>query len=921
MSRKRSFHLILIMIMLFLLNGLYAQFYFGRNKIQYEQFDWQILKTDHFHIYYYKEEKAIAGMAASILENAYADLELKFNHTLRDTVPMIIYSNHIHFQQTNVLPMLIPEGVGGFFEHRKGRVVIPYMGDLSLFRNVLVHELAHVFTFSKIMDPVRLKNISRPPAFPHWFTEGLAEWWSVGWDTQSDMVIRDRLLHGTLIPLNQVGGYLSYKEGQSFLRWFEQVNGIEQIRWLMENTWIYDSFEDALAFISHKSFKTLQAEWNQSLRQYYSHALTGEDPATQSETVITREGLNIFPVSYLDSEQKRHVIYISSRDGYPAVYDQPLYEEIKKRIKTTGKSPNMESLHFLQSGFDIFKDQIVLGVKAHRHDVLHLLDRQSGKILQTISHDSLVTIHSPRFSKDGNQITFTGQHYNGNSDIYLFTISSNNLVNLTNDIFTDRDPSFTDDGKTILFSSDRDNDFFNGGLDLYALNLKSNEIRLLLDDDHTKSFPNWDSSASAIHFLSDKTGMNNIWSLHISEKRLTQRTNFHTGISQFRPMNSDSVVAGVFQNYSYQVAALELDSIHSVSWTPSNIEPKTQSIWPPSIGKGERTRNMPFKLRYKLDFAQTAVAMDPIYGILGGAQLSLSDQLGNRYIHFLLNNSAQIQAEIMDHWNLAVTYLNMTGRPNWGISAFHFANEYFNPYQAFFFERTAGIRGALNFPYSIHRRIEMSSSLWYSMKDNYIDDPEKFLFISNFFSLIHDNSLWTMTGPLDGWRARITAGPTYDFSRGRYHNFTTWIDLRNYWQIRPRITLAQRTMIWMNEGKDIQRYYIGGSWGIRGYRWSEIKGRKMVMLNHELRFPFAQKLEMNFKSGSFWLAPIRGAIFLDLGNAWEQEFPGFLSSTGLGFRAALMGALVFRLDLGWKAEHVNIRPQEKFVQFFFGWDF
>lgn len=59
--------------------------------------------------------------------------------------------------------MMIPEGVGGFFEHRKGRVVIPYMGDISRFRNVLTHELAHVFTFSKIMDPVRLKNISHPP--------------------------------------------------------------------------------------------------------------------------------------------------------------------------------------------------------------------------------------------------------------------------------------------------------------------------------------------------------------------------------------------------------------------------------------------------------------------------------------------------------------------------------------------------------------------------------------------------------------------------------------------------------------------------------------------------------------------------------------------------------------------------------------
>ena len=137
-----------------------AQFYFGRNKIQYEHFDWRILKTDHFHIYYYEQEEEIARIAAHILEDAYDNLEIKFNHTLCDTVPLMIYSSHIHFQQTNILPMMIPEGVGGFFEHRKGRVVIPFMGDLSAFRNVLIHELAHVFTHSKIMTPARLKLIS-----------------------------------------------------------------------------------------------------------------------------------------------------------------------------------------------------------------------------------------------------------------------------------------------------------------------------------------------------------------------------------------------------------------------------------------------------------------------------------------------------------------------------------------------------------------------------------------------------------------------------------------------------------------------------------------------------------------------------------------------------------------------------------------
>ena len=153
-----------------------AQFYFGRNKVQYEDFNWHILKTDHFHIYYYTEEAEIAKLAAKILEDSYKDLEIKFNHTLWDTVPLIIYSSHTHFQQTNILPMMIPEGVGGFFEHRKGRVVIPYLGDLSAFRNVLIHELAHVFTFSKLKTPVRLKLVNNVPSIPHWFSEGLAEW-------------------------------------------------------------------------------------------------------------------------------------------------------------------------------------------------------------------------------------------------------------------------------------------------------------------------------------------------------------------------------------------------------------------------------------------------------------------------------------------------------------------------------------------------------------------------------------------------------------------------------------------------------------------------------------------------------------------------------------------------------------------------
>ena len=923
MPRKRIFCILFLLI-----SFASAQFYFGRNKIQYEQFDWRILKTDHFHIYYYQQEGEIAGIAAQVLEDSYRDLEVKFNHTLWDTVPLIIYGSHIHFQQTNILPMMIPEGVGGFFEHRKGRVVIPYLGDLSAFRNVLTHELAHVFTFSKMMTPVRMKLINSAPAIPHWFSEGLAEWWSVGWDTQSEMVIRDRLINGTLVPLSEVGGYLSYKEGQAFLRWFQEQYGIERIRRLMEDYWIYQTFQECLEHIAGLKFQDLHSQWLQSLRHRTADDLAGDVPGMSQSSLITSEGVNIFPVTYLDSRNQRHVVYLSSREGFPVIYQHPLYSENqRRRLARSGQNTNIESVHFLESGMDVYQgEKLVIAARSNRQDVLQVLDLDSGKITATYGHDSLVTIRSPRWSPDGKKILFGGQDFSGRSDIFLLDITQDQIFNLTNDIYTDRDPSFDPTGANIVFSSDRIKNNYNTGLDLFMMELSSGNIRLLLKDQARKIFPSWSkTNPDKIHYLSDRSGMTNIWSLSRDEVQagnltLRQETDFHTGISQFQPLGSDSAVAGVFKDFSYQVAALPLDSIAVLNWA-ADPDMKTSGNWPPRMGQGENTRHLPFKLRYRLDFAQTSVAMDPIYGILGGAQLSLSDQLGNRYFHFLLANSAQTQSDFVDHWNVAVTYLNMTRRTNWGISVFHFANEYFSPYEAFYFERTVGLRGAVNFPYSLYRRLELSSSMWYAAKDNYIDQPESSLLVSNFISTIHDNALWSVIGPRDGWRARFTIGPTFDLLKGRYHNFTAWLDVRRYWQVIPKVTLAHRTMVWMNDGRDIRRYYIGGSWGMRGYKFGDLRGRKIAMLNQELRFPFAQRLRLDFRSGSIWLAPIHGALFLDVGNAWEHDLTGVYTSAGFGLRGALVGALVLRLDMGIRSLQVNTVPDDKFIQFFFGWDF
>ena len=68
-------------------------YYYGRNKVQYTDFDWYILKTEHFDIYYYPEMEVLAEKGASFAEESFRYLENKFNFTINRRIPLIFYSS------------------------------------------------------------------------------------------------------------------------------------------------------------------------------------------------------------------------------------------------------------------------------------------------------------------------------------------------------------------------------------------------------------------------------------------------------------------------------------------------------------------------------------------------------------------------------------------------------------------------------------------------------------------------------------------------------------------------------------------------------------------------------------------------------------------------------------------------------------
>ena len=77
---------------------------------------------------------------------------------------------------------------------------------------------------------------------------------------------------------------------------------------------------------------------------------------------------------------------------------------------------------------------------------------------------------------------------------------------------------------------------------------------------------------------------------------------------------------------------------------------------------------------------------------------------------------------------------------------------------------------------------------------------------------------------------------------------------------------------------------------------------------------------LNIGTENIGFAPIRGALFLDAGNAWDYNYTGLRGSFGFGLRGLFMGGIVLRIDIGKQTDFRSI-SENWFTQFFFGWDF
>ncbi len=905
-----------------------AQYAFGKNKVHYTRFDWKVMTTEHFHIYFYSEELEVAQIAARVAEDAYREMAAKFNHEMNHRIPLIIYSSPSYFAQTNVTPELLPESVGGFTEFLKGRVVVPFHGSYHDFVHVIYHEMVHAFMIDKL-DAVVARHSSLKFAYPPlWFTEGLAEFWSQRWDTEADMILKDMVVNDMMLPISSLyqvqGSYFMYKLGESICNFIDTTYGSDRLSALFDNWYKGQTFEEIVAYTMNDNLDEISRKWQYALKKRYFPEMSTLGLPNMESRQLSKDGYSAkgVPIHWDNGKGTTEwIVYKANRLGYTGIYMKSRNGGKDAGAKTLLKgerSSKFESLYLLSSGIDANDSgRIVFSSKSHEHDVIYLYELREGKVTRQYDINGLIASRSPRLSPDGRKVVFSGVKEAGFSDLYLLDLDSGAYDSLTNDIYMDIEPTFSVDGNSIIFVSDRGVDGRDGANNIFSLSLVDRKVTQITYgpyDDHSP-----DATPQGIYFSSNRTGVANLFLLD-SADNLTQQSTYVTGAFDPR-LSSDgrTLVYTGYQEMQFQV--YEMDILPQ----PQPVEQlvtRDSSVWQPrKIDQAYSQSSVNYQSDYSFDIAQSSVAYDPVYGSLGGFQAAVSDMLGNRAFYILVSNTADTKDDFLTSFNFGLTYINMERRLNWGVGLFHLYDEYYNDYDLYFNERQAGGILLLSYPLSKFNRVDFSSYERYSKRDRRYGLKSREAFLSTqTVSWIYDNAIWDISGPIEGRRYNFSVGMTYSLSDGRMFNRLALADIRHYFRLGKYSAFANRMFAYTSSGIEPQRLYLGGSWSFRGYERREFYSRNILFTSTELRFPLINNLLIGFPIGGLGFRGIRGALFFDTGSAWDTEFDQFLGSFGAGFRVNLGYVTQLRFDFARTTDFKTVSPNTDF-DFFFGWNF
>ena len=321
----------------------------------------------------------------------------------------------------------------------------------------------------------------------------------------------------------------------------------------------------------------------------------------------------------------------------------------------------------------------------------------------------------PAWSPDGNKLTFASDR-SGNNDVWIMDSDGANQKQITADDASETSPTFSPDGLTIAYASNRTGKLGISKWNIWTVDLDgTNPNQITADEDTSKDdCPSWSPDGKKLVFASDRSGNFDIWNVNLdgsSKAQITSSTETETmpawspdglkvvftrgnDIYQRKISTGEEAKISTGENPSYSRDGTEIvyntsdDKIYSKKvYTGALTGVITQPILNQTLTGLAEVRGTALDTNlesYKLEFApnirpyawvELASSNTPITnGILGIwntadvvdgeyiLRLTVNDKAGNS-----LQNTVVVNAD-NDNWKLTITNLKqLTSNEGWDI--------------------------------------------------------------------------------------------------------------------------------------------------------------------------------------------------------------------------------------------------------------
>ncbi|MDA3866571.1 MAG: hypothetical protein PF489_07470 [Salinivirgaceae bacterium] len=429
---------------------------FGKNRVQFDDFYWQHYDFGQFKTYYNTGGDKTARYVGLRARSIITEMEYRLDFQLPDLINFIVYNDLLDFRQSNIGLVSGNDeyNIGGVTAIANNKILVYNRGSHSHIDQQLRQAIAEIIinrilVGNSLSDRLTSSSLS---SYPEWFVGGLVYYYGKEFDASVQQKIKDGLTHGKYAKLHWLNEEDAKLAGLSFWTFIAINYGEEALTDIMYMSRMTRNISNAFLFITGIPFKNLVREWV----QYTNYRLSQEEKSTTPLPANKLETKNRKKVTYQNlvfSQNREFAAWNTNDQGKVKIYVKNQKTGKRKKVFTCGnRLPQITDYQYpilqwhpqLQLLTWIYENEQTIKLAFFDTETNEITERNIPYVNRILDYD---------FNPEVSEIVFSAVKQ-GQTDLFLLNLASNNQTQLSDDLPDDINPRFTKTSN-IVFSSNR----------------------------------------------------------------------------------------------------------------------------------------------------------------------------------------------------------------------------------------------------------------------------------------------------------------------------------------------------------------------------------------------------------------------------------------------------------------------------------